>query len=87
MATNPITPEGEFLSDPAPRTGPDGALYVFGSRDERTAGGAYCTHFNDAFSVRLVGHAVEDAPFSVVEYRVGRVERRVRRGHAVVLAR
>ncbi|MBR6733233.1 MAG: family 43 glycosylhydrolase, partial [Kiritimatiellae bacterium] len=52
LATNPITPEGEFLSDPAPRTGPDGALYVFGSRDERTAGGAYCTHFNDVFETR-----------------------------------
>ena len=52
FAANPITPEGEFLSDPAPRTGPDGALYVFGSRDERTAGGAYCTHFNDVFETR-----------------------------------
>ena len=52
FAANPITPEGEFLSDPAPRTGPDGTLYVFGSRDVRTAGGAYCTHFNDVFETR-----------------------------------
>ena len=41
----------------------------------------------DALSVRLVGHAVEDVPFPVVEHRVGRVERRVRGGHAVVGAR
>ena len=52
FAANPITQEGEFLSDPAPRTGPDGTLYVFGSRDVRTAGGAYCTHFNDVFETR-----------------------------------
>ena len=30
---NPISPEGEFLSDPAPRVGPDGVLRLFGSRD------------------------------------------------------
>ena len=32
---NPITAEGEFLSDPAPRVGPDGTLWIFGSRDRR----------------------------------------------------
>ena len=32
-AMNPIIPEGKFLSDPAPRVGPDGKLWVFGSRD------------------------------------------------------
>ena len=52
FGVNPITPEGEFLSDPAPRKGPDGALYLFGSRDELSASGAYCSHFNDVFETR-----------------------------------
>lgn len=52
FAANPIVPEGEFLSDPAPRTGPDGALYVFGSRDMRTDKGTYCTCCNDVFETR-----------------------------------
>ena len=49
FGVNPITPEGEFFSDPAPRTGPDGALYLFGSRDELSASGVYCSRFNDVF--------------------------------------
>lgn len=53
FAANPITPEGEFLSDPAPRTGPDGALYLFGSRDKPGSGkAAYCVGFNDVFETR-----------------------------------
>ena len=46
-AVNPITAEGEFLSDPAPRVGPDGKLWVFGSRDESTR--CYCSRGNDAY--------------------------------------
>ena len=52
FAVNPITPEGEFLSDPAPRVGPDGSLYVFGSRDDPSACGEYCSRFNDVFVTR-----------------------------------
>jgi alpha-D-xyloside xylohydrolase len=46
-AVNPITPEGVFFSDPAPRVGPDGKLWLFGSRD--VAPDRYCSHANDAF--------------------------------------
>ncbi|MCQ2393459.1 MAG: family 43 glycosylhydrolase [Kiritimatiellae bacterium] len=46
-AVNPITAEGEFLSDPAPRVGPDGKLWVFGSRDENPR--YYCSSGNDAY--------------------------------------
>lgn len=42
---NPIIAEGTFLSDPAGRVGPDGALWVFGSRDEHPQ--RYCSAFND----------------------------------------
>jgi hypothetical protein len=44
-ATNPIIPEGKFLSDPAPRVGPDGKLWVFGSRDRNAK--EYCSDYND----------------------------------------
>lgn len=47
---NPIVPEGEFFSDPAGRVGPDGALYLFGSRDECT--NWYCSCGNDLLSTR-----------------------------------
>lgn len=48
---NPISPEGEFLSDPAPRVGPDGVLRLFGSRDEGN-GSKYCSQFNDIYETR-----------------------------------
>lgn len=44
-AMNPIIPEGKFLSDPAPRVGPDGKLWVFGSRDRNVK--EYCSDYND----------------------------------------
>ena len=44
-AMNPIIPEGKFLSDPAPRVGPDGKLWVFGSRDKSVKD--YCSDYND----------------------------------------
>lgn len=47
---NPITAEGEFLSDPAPRVGPDGKLWIFGSRDVTT--NVYCSHSNDSFETQ-----------------------------------
>ena len=47
---NPITAEGAFLSDPAPRVGPDGTLWIFGSRDVTTNG--YCSHANDSYETR-----------------------------------
>ena len=50
LAVNPITPEGEFFSDPAPRVGPDGALRLFGSRDEEPK--SYCSVYNDVFETR-----------------------------------
>ena len=50
FAVNPITPEGEFLSDPAPRVGPDGVLRLFGSRDEDLK--SYCSVYNDVFETR-----------------------------------
>ena len=49
-AVNPIIPEGRFLSDPAPRVGPDGRLWVFGSRDVRR--GDWCSKFNDVLETR-----------------------------------
>ena len=48
-AANPLTPEGAFLSDPAPRVGPDDILRVFGSRDEFGASELYCSHWNDMY--------------------------------------
>ena len=47
LAGNPITPESAFFSDPAPRVGPDGKLWLFGSRDVST--NEYCSHSSDAF--------------------------------------
>lgn len=47
---NPITAEGEFLSDPAPRVGPDGKLWIFGSRDVTT--NVYCSHSNDSYETQ-----------------------------------
>lgn len=44
-AVNPIVPEGTFFSDPAPRVGPDGRLWLFGSRD--VSPDKYCSHAND----------------------------------------
>lgn len=45
QAANPIVAEGRFLSDPSGRVGPDGRLYVFGSRDESPK--YYCSRLND----------------------------------------
>ncbi len=45
LGVNPIVPDGEYLSDPAPRVGPDGRLYLFGSRDESP--GKWCNRAND----------------------------------------
>ena len=50
LALNPIIQEGEFLSDPAPRVGPDGALWLFGSRDEDVK--RYCSYANDVLETR-----------------------------------
>ncbi len=49
-ALNPIIPEGEFFSDPAPRVGPDGTLWIFGSRDENI--NSWCSAFNDVIETR-----------------------------------
>jgi len=45
-ASNPLTAEGMFLSDPAGRVGPDGRLWIFGSRD--TSVRSFCCPDNDA---------------------------------------
>ena len=65
-----------------------GWVYLLGPRVgerrlERSRDGVGGSH---ALPVRLVGHAVEDAPFTVVEDRIGRVEGRVGSGDAVVRA-
>lgn len=56
FAVNPITPEGEFLSDPAPRVGEDGTLRLFGSRDAPEYGAIWCSHYNDIYETRDMEH-------------------------------
>lgn len=50
LSCNPIIPEGTFFSDPAPRIGPDGTLWLFGSRDEKCD--IYCSYSNDAIETK-----------------------------------
>lgn len=47
---NPIVPEGLFFCDPAARVGPDGTLWIIGTRDEVPT--SYTSHYLDALETK-----------------------------------
>ena len=53
-ARNPIVTPGRYFADPSARVGPDGQLYLYGSKDE--SADYYCSHRYDVISTDDMRH-------------------------------